>query len=406
MHIVIIGAGAAGCFAAIVLKQRCPEADITLLERGTRPLAKVSVTGGGRCNLTNSFKQVRSLEQVYPRGHRLIKKLFHQFSPQDTCDWFEREGVRLVVQPDECIFPRSQKAMEIVNTLLRKMERWEIRLFTRSRVQSIEPLQNGYIVYTAEDSYKADKVLVTTGGYSKSADGSFINGLQLKTFAPVPSLFSFALDSHALSELMGLVIDETVVTLSGTKFQANGPLLITHWGVSGPAVLRLSSYAARHLAENQYKDTLCIRWTGTRAHNDIEGTLYETATKHKHKLISGIHLFGLQARLWTHLLKRAGLHEGMRWADLQGKAFHKLVNTLTNDSYAIIGKNRFKEEFVTCGGIALDELNASTLESKRYPGLYFAGEVTDIDAVTGGFNLQAAWTMGYVAAHAISESIK
>ena len=406
MHIVIVGAGAAGCFAAIALKRECPGAEVTLLERGIRPLAKVAITGGGRCNLTNSFKQVKSLEQVYPRGHRLMKRLFHHFSHKDVYEWFQNEGVKLVTQPDECVFPRSQQAMEIVHTLTERINRLGVKLYTRCKVQAIEPCENGFIIRTADNSYKADKVLVATGGWPKAASESPITGISLQTNLPVPSLFSLALDASTLTERMGLVVEDAVVTLPGTKFQAKGPLLITHWGVSGPAILRLSSYAARHLAEKGYKGTLSIRWTGELPHDQVKEILEETAATHKQKQLSGIHPFGLQARLWTHLLQRTGLQEGLRWNDLQGKALHKLINTLTNDCYNITGKNRFKDEFVTCGGIALDELDSSTLEAKRYPGLYFAGEVTDTDAVTGGFNLQAAWTMGYVAAQSIAEKLK
>lgn len=404
MHIVIIGAGAAGCFSAITLKRECPWADVTILERGSKPLAKVSITGGGRCNLTNSFRQVKSLDQVYPRGHRLMKRLFHQFSPKETFEWFEHEGVRLVTQTDECVFPCSQKAMEIVDTLLQRISGLDINLHTNSRVLSVEPCEGHYLVKTVGKQYKADKLIVTTGGWPKAADDSHIAPLRLKVVKPVPSLFSFALDSPELSDRMGLVVEDAVVALAGTKLQAQGPLLITHWGVSGPAVLRLSSYAARQLAEANYKGTLCIRWTGTRTHKQVEDVLVQTAAAHKQKQLSSIHPFGLQARLWEHLLQRASLTDNLRWSDLQGKALNRLINILANDCYSITGKNRFKDEFVTCGGIALDELNANTLESKQWPGVYFAGEVTDVDAVTGGFNLQAAWTMGYVAARSIADS--
>ncbi len=405
MRIVIVGAGAAGCFAAIALKRECPEAEVIVLERGKRALAKVAVTGGGRCNLTNSFRGVKSLEQVYPRGHRLMKRLFHQFSPQDTCRWFDAEGVALVTQEDECIFPRSQQAMEIVNTLLGSMQRLGVRLITGAAVQRIEPREDGYLLHTPEDTYLAHRLLVTTGGQPKASGYAMLDELGLNVLPPLPSLFSFCLPDEGLKALMGTVVEGAVVNLVGTKLQASGPLLITHWGVSGPAILRLSSYAARELAEASYKGRLCIRWTGALTQEEVQQTLAELREANARKLITTVHSFGLQSRLWDYLTARAKLDAEARWSDLQGKALNRLADILAGDIYTITDKNPFKEEFVTCGGVALGELNPSTLECKHHPGLYLAGEVTDTDAVTGGFNLQAAWTMGWVAARSIAEQL-
>ncbi len=405
MRIVIVGAGAAGCFAAIALKRECPEAEVFVLERGKRALAKVAVTGGGRCNLTNSFRGVKSLEQVYPRGHRLMKRLFHQFSPQDTCRWFEAEGVALVTQEDECIFPRSQQAMEIVNTLLGLMQRLGVRLITGAAVQRIESREDGYLLHTPEDTYLAHRLLVTTGGHPKVSGYAMLDELGLNVLPPLPSLFSFCLPDEGLKALMGTVVEGAVVNLVGTKLQASGPLLITHWGVSGPAILRLSSYAARELAEAGYKGRLCIRWTGAQTQEEVQQTLAELREANARKLITTVHPFGLQSRLWDYLTARAKLDAEARWSDLQGKALNRLADILTGDIYTITDKNPFKEEFVTCGGVALGELNPSTLECKHHPSLYLAGEVTDTDAVTGGFNLQAAWTMGWVAARSIAEQL-
>ncbi len=406
MRIVIVGAGAAGCFAAITLKRECPEAEVTVLERGRRALAKVAVTGGGRCNLTNSFRGVKSLEQVYPRGHRLMKRLSHQFSPEDTCRWFEAAGVALVTQEDECIFPRSQQAMEIVNTLLGAMQRLGVRLVTGAGVQRIEPHEDGYLLHTADNTYLAHRLLVTTGGHPKPSGYAMFDGLGLKILPPIPSLFSFCLPDEGLKALMGTVVEDAAVNLVGTKLQASGPLLMTHWGVSGPAILRLSSYAARELAEAGYKARLCIRWTGALTQEEVRQTLTELREANRQKLITTMHPFGLQSRLWDYLTSRAKLDAKARWSDLQGKVLNRLTEVLTSDLYNITGKNRFKEEFVTSGGVALGELNPATLECKRHPGLYLAGEVTDTDAVTGGFNLQAAWTMGCVAARSIAASME
>ena len=402
MRIVFIGAGAAGCFAAIEVKRRCPEAEVTVLEKGTKPLAKVSITGGGRCNLTNSFAEVKSLEQVYPRGFRLMKKLFHHFSPTDAYEWFEREGVGLVTQDDECVFPQSQDAMEIVFTLTSLMNRLGVKTLCGCKVTGIAPHSPYYAVtYTKAGSthtIEADKVIVTTGGHPSSSGFDMLKGLDLEIVPPVPSLFSLCIFDKSLTALMGTVVEQAQVSLAGTKIKTNGPLLITHWGISGPAVLKLSSHGARILAEKNYQADVTVNWLFEMSNNDVHNMLASYVNKHSAKKITSAYPSVLNARLWAHLIQRAKLSADMRWSELQGKAFNRLLSVLTSDTYHVTGKNRYKDEFVTCGGVSLNSLKHDTLEAKNHPGLYFAGEVTDVDAVTGGFNLQAAWTMGYVVA--------
>lgn len=415
MNIIIIGAGASGCFAAIEIKRTCPEAEVTILEKGKRPLAKVAITGGGRCNLTNSFAQVVALEHVYPRGFRLMKKLFHHFSYEDTYQWFENEGVALVTQEDECVFPQSQDAMEIVNTLVRLMRINNVRVITEAKALKIEhdgetsegeayaektSEKKAYKVKTSKGNYTADKVLVTVGGQPLDSGYDMLEGLNLDIVPSLPSLFSFCLADKGIKELMGTVVEEASVSLVGTKLKSFGPLLITHWGVSGPAVLKLSSYGARLLAEKDYKADISIRWIDND-NDDIMDNLKSMANINREKKLSSVYPTELNSRLWNYLLERSRLSPDMRWKELRDKDYNRLLNTLTNDVYKMTGKNRFKDEFVTCGGVSLNNLHHDTLESKQHPGLYFAGEATDVDAVTGGFNLQAAWTMGYVAAHGI-----
>lgn len=264
MTISIIGAGAAGCFAAIEAARRMPQADICVYESLNRPLAKVAITGGGRCNLTNSFQEVRSLEAVYPRGARLMKRLFHTFDHRDTMRWFEAEGVPLTVQDDQCVFPKSQDAQDIVGTLLRLMKRHGVAIKTSSRAESIEPQEGGgyKISFANGGCVSSDAVIVTTGGSPRADGAAFLNPLQLKTVPPVPSLCSFSLEAHPLKSLMGIVVANVTARLAGTKFKTDGPLLITHWGVSGPAILKLSSHAVRHLAECGYRATLALNWLG------------------------------------------------------------------------------------------------------------------------------------------------
>ena len=407
MRIVIIGAGAAGCFAAIELKRRCPEAEVTVLEKGTKPLAKVAITGGGRCNLTNSFAEVKSLEQVYPRGFRLMKKLFHHFSPKDAFEWFEREGIRLVTQDDECVFPQSQDAMEIVLTLTSLMNKLGVKTLCGCKVTEIAPHSPYYaITYTKTGNthtIEADKVIVTTGGHPSPSGFDMLKSLDLEIVPPVPSLFSLCIADKSLTSLMGTVVEQAQVSLAGTKIKTNGPLLITHWGISGPAVLKLSSHGARILAEKNYQADVIENWLYEMSNDDVHKMLASYVDKHSAKKITSAYPSALNARLWAHLVQRAKLTVDMRWSELQGKAFNRLLSVLTSDCYHVIGKNRYKDEFVTCGGVSLNCLKHDTLEAKNHPGLYFAGEVTDVDAITGGFNLQAAWTMGWVVASSLNE---
>lgn len=388
-RIAVIGAGAAGCFCAAELRRRLPSVKVDVYESGPKPLAKVAITGGGRCNLTNSFEGIRSLGEAYPRGERLMKRLLRVFSQEDTWRWFEDAGVPLVLQDDHCVFPRSQDAMDIVRALLRRMD--GVNLLVRTPVHAIGP-------DLTVDGEAYDAVVVTTGGAPKGLP--MLEGLDLEWVPTVPSLFTFTIQDEGLRALMGLVVEATV-SIPGTTFKADGPLLITDWGLSGPAVLKLSSYAARHLHDAGYKAPLSINWLSL-SEAVTRALLEELSTANPRKQVSNTPPAGLQVRLWNHLIVKAGLRPDIRWAELGSKGLNKLVNTLTQDSYTIAGKTKFRDEFVTCGGVALSNLNPATLESKQHPGLYFAGEVLDIDAITGGFNLQAAWTTGYVAAQSIA----
>lgn len=423
MLIVIIGAGAAGCFAAIEVKRRNPGARVIVVEAASRALAKVAITGGGRCNLTNTFARVNmqsgGLKEVYPRGDKLMRRALSAFSHEDCWAWFEREGVRLVAQDDECVFPVSQDAMQIVGTLLRLMERLGVELRLRHKVASIVPTGGRYSIAFADTSLApivADRVLVTAGGQPRAKGFDMLDPLGLKIEAPVPSLFTFNIAGDWHTRLMGAVVENATVTLAGTKLKASGPLLLTHWGMSGPAILRLSSYAARLLAERQYRGTLVVNWLGGLNDDEARSMVHEIAAANARKLITTTPPQGLTARFWSSLLERIGVVTPAmaagsapipRWAELGKKQTSRIVTALTADVHEITGRCAFKEEFVTCGGVALSEINPATMESRRHPGLFFAGEVTDVDAVTGGFNLQAAWSMGYVAAqHMGEESIQ
>lgn len=389
--VAIIGAGAAGCFCAARLLDGAKGIRVTLFEAGKKPLAKVAITGGGRCNLTNTFSWISSLEEAYPRGHRVIKRALSAFSPRETCRWFTDHGVPVVAQEDQCVFPVSQNAMDVVRCLLRACQKAEFRL--EHKVAGIKAADSGFLV----DGEHFDAVVVTTGGAPQGLP--FLSALDLETVPPVPSLFTFNIDDAPLRKRMGLVV-EAGLSIPGTRFKSSGSLLITDWGFSGPATLRLSSYAARYLADNQYRAPLLVNWL-LKDEAVIRAFLEGLAREHPHQQVSSART-PLPSRLWGLITERAGLREGIRWAELGRKGMNRLTATLCQDPYEITGKCKFREEFVTAGGVSLSEIQPGTMESKRFPGLYFAGEVLDIDAITGGFNLQAAWSTGYVVAQSIT----
>ncbi len=410
--LLIIGGGAAGCFCAVSLKRNCPDLDVCVLEKGTRTMAKLAITGGGRCNLTNSFRQVKSTKQVYPRGEKLMKKLLKEFSNEDVMQWFEAEGVPLVVQDDECVFPKSQDAMQIVNLLNARMRQLGVRVLTRQNVQNIRKNRDfSYIITTAEGmEHEATHVVVTVGGKPQNEGFSFLESLSLDIIPPVPSLFTFNINDPQLHSLMGTVVEPASVKLAGTKLEASGPLLITHWGLSGPAILKLSSYGARMLAESSYKVKVVVNWLDEIAENDAFAILQQLQTTNPQKQISTLHpqsdsqTTPMTQKLWIYLIEKAGLQPEKRWAEVGQKQMRRLASILTADTFDISGKGQFKDEFVTCGGVSLSSIDHKTLESKQHKGLYFAGEVLDIDAITGGFNLQAAWSCAFVVSKAVKEN--
>lgn len=403
MNIVIVGAGAAGCFCAIQLKRLLPEAEVTVLEAGPKPLAKVAVTGGGRCNFTNTFAEISSLSEAYPRGERLMKRMLKGFDQHAVCDWFEAEGVPYVVQEDQCVFPASQDAMQIVNTLTGLMRSHGVRVLCRHKVSGVARTESGYDISLEDGAhFSCDCAVITTGGSPRAEGLSMLDGLGLETVEPVPSLFTFNITDKPLREMMGTVVEDACVSIPGTSFRSHGPLLITHWGLSGPAALKLSAYAARYLAERRYSSPVLVSWMGAMRETDLRSLLEGYVSAYPQKLVTNIYPQQLNSALWRHLVVKALGRDDLRWRETGRKGLNKLVETLLNYPCTMNGKSRFREEFVTCGGVALGNLNLNTLESKKHPHLYFAGEVLDVDAVTGGFNLQAAWSMGYAVAEAIA----
>ena len=399
MQVAIIGAGAAGCFCAVEIRRRLPYAQVTVFEAGPKALAKVALTGGGRCNLTNTFQDIKKLEDAYPRGASVVKNAFKALSPEQTFQCWENAGVPLTVQPDGCVFPESQDAMQIVRTLLRQMRSSGVNLQCGRRVTRIhQDLQ--LEIDGLDEPFQADAVLLAAGGLKEDALRSLLP-TSVAVTPTVPSLFTFKVPDTGLKALMGTVIPDARLELAGSGLSAQGILLITDWGLSGPATLKLSSYAARVLAQSAYKGQVGVNWLGADSAQVREWTL-EASSQQGRRQLSGYRPQGLSDRLWEHILKRAGVDRNCKWAEISKDQRARLEQALTCDLYPIDGRARFKEEFVTCGGVSLDSINPRTLESKTVPGLFFSGEVLDIDAITGGFNLQAAWSTGYMAAVGIS----
>lgn len=399
MDIAIIGGGAAGFMAAIVARRTNPSSKVTIFERAQKVLAKVEITGGGRCNVTNSFAAITDMKQAYPRGHKLMKRLMKTFSHEDTYRWFEQHGVPLVTQEDECVFPKAQDSHAIINCLVRQANELGVTICCRHRLVNIHRMEDGRLKLEFENgSHRVfHRTIITTGGSPNGRDLQYLAQLGHEIETPVPSLFTFNIKDRAFCDLMGTVVDPVVTTIPGTKLRAKGPLLVTHWGVSGPAALKLSSYAARLLSENDYKAPLAISWTGELTRQEVEENLLKLQIANPRKQVATLHPFGLPSRLWLYILSKLGIDAVKPWAEIGRKTLNRMIETLVNDQYTIAGKGTFREEFVTCGGVSLSSVNSKTLESKACPNLFFAGEVLDIDAITGGFNLQAAWTTGVVA---------
>lgn len=389
MKIAIVGGGAAGFFAAINMKEMQPAMQVSILERSERPLAKVEISGGGRCNVTNSFRSVGTdLAAVYPRGHRLMGRLFRSFGPRDAYEWFEQRGVRLVTQDDDCVFPQTQDARTISHLFLSEARRLGIDLRTGQRITSLDDLTD------------YDAAVIAIGGQPRR---DALLWLRQPIVDPVPSLFTLSIDDPRLHDLMGTVVPTAQVLLPGTRLRADGPLLITHWGMSGPAILRLSSYGARLLSECGYRHALAVNWLGT-SEADARQLISRLIALHPQRQIATQRPDGLQQRLWQYLVEKSLGAQRARapWVSLNQKEQNRLLNTLTNDTFQTSGRAPHRDEFVTCGGVALTAVNAQTLESRTHPGLYFCGEVLDIDGVTGGFNFQAAWTTAHAVARALA----
>ena len=402
-QVFIVGGGAAGFFAAITCAEANPNLSVTILERGKSVLEKVRISGGGRCNLTHACFQAKPLTKFYPRGEKPLLGPFHQFQCKDTVEWFERRGVKTKVESDGRMFPVTDRSQTVIDCLLGAAQKAGVRVLTSTRVTKISRGPDGsnqWVLTTPAADYRADKLMLATGSNPKI--WALLKEMGHQTIAPVPSLFTFNIKDERIKDLAGLSVPNALVKVTGTKLAANGPLLITHWGLSGPGVLKLSAWGARLLNEKQYNFDLQVNWLGNLNYNEAAEQLKKIKEDNRLRLVVKYPKFEIPRRLWQRLTVKAGIEEDRKWADLAKKQFNKLVTELTQGTYAVKGKSTFKDEFVTAGGVVLNDVNFKTFESKNFLNLFFAGEILNIDAVTGGFNFQAAWTGGWLAGRAMA----
>ncbi|WP_221393357.1 NAD(P)/FAD-dependent oxidoreductase [Dyadobacter sp. NIV53] len=403
MRIVIIGGGASGFMAAITAAETFPDASIIILEKNKTVLNKVRISGGGRCNVTHKPSELRFFIKNYPRGEKLLRKLLHHFDSQATVNWFEKRGVSLKTEADGRMFPISDSSHTIIECMLKAAKKLNITIRTSTGVKSFtNQKDNIFNIFLENDEIlHADKLLIATGGYPKLSSFEWISKHDIIT--PFPSLFTFNTPDNYLLPLAGVSVQDAVVKINSTKYDWRGPVLITHWGFSGPAVLKLSAWGARDLAEKDYRFSCKINWVPDLNDQQVREFLIGEKTKTPKQLITSHARFGIPARLWKAFAEQAEVTDGLIWSEASHKVLNRMTDLLTNSQFNVNGKTTFKEEFVTCGGISLSEVNPETLESLKIPGLFFAGEVLDVDGITGGFNFQNAWTTGYVAGKEIGK---
>ena len=404
VDLLILGGGAAGFFSAIILAVKNPDLKIVILERGKEVLTKVKVSGGGRCNVTHAEFLPKELSQNYPRGEKELLGPFHTFMTGDTMEWFEKRGVELKIEEDGRMFPVTDSSQTIIDCFLSEAKRLNIAVLLNQSVKAIQKVENLFTIETNTDTFSAEKILIATGSNPKI--WQLLEGLGHTVVPPVPSLFTFNIKDSRIIDLPGLSTNASVKILDKngkSLLESSGPLLITHWGMSGPAILKLSAWGARLLEPLKYHFTIEVNWLNNLSEDEVLDSLKELKNLQGKQTIFKYAQFDLPKRLWQSLLKAAGIPETLTWADATRENFQNITNQLTAGIFEVTGKSTFKEEFVTAGGVDLKEINFKTFESRIHKNLYFAGEVLNIDAITGGFNFQNAWTGGFMVSQAIGK---
>lgn len=401
--LIVVGGGAAGFFGAIEVALTKPGSRILILEKSGKVLSKVRISGGGRCNVTHHcFNPVR-LASHYPRGEKKLKELFKKFQAKDVVDWFSSKGVRLKAEPDGRMFPESDTSQTIIDCFLKETTRHKIKIELDTAVTQLVLAGNSFQVHcTHQKVYQARKVLIATGGSPKADSYNWLESMGHTIFKPIPSLFTFNDPAKQYVDLMGLSVPAAEVKIATTRFVRTGPVLITHWGLSGPAIIKLSAWAAEYLHQVSYEFTVLVSWIGSMPEEKLRATLLDYKINHPRQKVTSNPLFDLPQRLWQKLCSLAQIESQKTWNDLSLKNINRLIEFLIRAPFPIKGKTTFKEEFVTCGGVDLQDINLETMESKKVKHLFFAGEVLNIDGETGGFNFQAAWTTAFVAARQIA----
>jgi predicted Rossmann fold flavoprotein len=380
-----------------------PSLKVIIVEKTSKLLAKVRVSGGGRCNVTHACYEIPALVKKYPRGTNFLKKAFHQFHTSTCINWFEDRGVKLKTEADGRMFSITDNSQTIIDCMLREANRYGVEISMNREVKQLSQANDAWLITFADDSkIVANYVCIACGGYPKGSMFKWLTDLGHTIEEPVPSLFTFNMPGNPITALMGVVAEKATVKIVGSKLSDEGPLLITHWGMSGPAVLKLSAWGARELANKNYHFSIHVNWVPDYNEQSLREQWQIIRNNHSAQKIGNRNPFNLPNRLWSYLLVTSGINENIRWADLPGKEQNKLIKNLVAQEFEVKGKTTFKEEFVTCGGIKLTEVDSNTMESKVAPNIYFAGEIMDVDGVTGGFNFQHAWTSGWIAARAIS----
>jgi predicted Rossmann fold flavoprotein len=402
LNIGIVGGGAAGFFSAIEIASSNPSYHITIIEKSDKLLSKVKASGGGRCNVTNACFEVEELINNYSRGSKELKSVFHKFNPADTINWFESKGVKLKIENDNRVFPASNNSETVVNCFLQQAKKYNIEIIKNYSVNNITKTLEGFIVNpNSKFSIPFDKLIVATGGNSKPEFYSMFEKLGHTIVSPVPSLFTFNIDEHPLKGLEGISLDKVKVRIKDTKLVYKDAILITHWGFSGPVILKLSAFGARIINHMNYNLKIDINWIPEI--DDINKELFKIKTNFPNQKTSSHTYFNLPLRLWKRLVELAGINEDLKWTETSKKKLQYLSDVLTGNNFNVKGKTTFKEEFVTAGGVSLKEIDFNTMESKICNGLYFIGEVLDIDGITGGFNFQSAWSTAFIAAKGITK---
>lgn len=405
--LIVVGGGAAGFFAAIEFASLRPERKTMILEKSGKVLSKVKVSGGGRCNVTHNCNNPFELARHYPRGSKMMKSLLSKFGAMDMVQWLAERKVYLHAEDDGRMFPVTNNSQTIIDCFIHEVELKKIKIVLNEGVEAIKKTSDGILLRCRTGRlYKAKAILIATGGNPTLEFYRWIAETGSRVRNPIPSLFTFNEPTREFADLMGLSVENAEVRIEGTKFRQVGPLLVTHWGFSGPAVIRLSAWAAEYLFENKYNFKILINWTGTATEDEIRTTFEEQRKSNPKQKIARHPLFGLPQRLWQRLCLRSEISDDKVWGEAANKSLNRLLEQLIRCRFAISGKTTFKEEFVTCGGVELNQIDHTTLESTQFPGVFFAGEVLDIDGETGGFNFQAAWTTGYLAARGVVQYLE